>query len=74
MKMQSSGVPEQVEGDTGNKGEKSVLVLSWFYAQPKELELVTRIYQKRGYSKVVIVESLVKDAATPRGWYKSFLR
>ena len=58
-----------------NKNEgKSVLVLSWFYAQPKEIELVKRIYKKRGYSTVIVVESLVKDAATPRGWYKSFLR
>ncbi len=53
---------------------KSALVLSWFFAQPKEIELVKRIYKKRGFSTVIVVESLVKEAATPRGWYKSFLR
>jgi hypothetical protein len=62
------------ENDDLEKEGKSVLVLSWFYAQPKEIELVKRIYKKRGYSTVIVVESLVKDAATPRGWYKSFLR
>jgi hypothetical protein len=64
-----------VNSDAVAKEEgKSALVLSWFYAQPKEIELVKRIYKKRGFSTVIVVESLVKEAATPRGWYKSFLR
>jgi len=53
--------------------KKSVLILSWFYAQPKELELVRRIYTKRGYD-VHIHESLVDEVARPRGWYNTYSR
>lgn len=33
--------------------KKSALVLGWFGAQEKELELVKRLYLKKGYSDVV---------------------
>ena len=49
-----------------------MLVFSWFYAAPKELELVKRIYKKKGFSKVVVQESIVKEIATPRGWYRTY--
>lgn len=55
------------------KGEgKSVLIFSWFYAAPKELELVRRIYKKKGFTNIVIQESVVKEIATPRGWYRTY--
>jgi len=50
------------------------LILSWFYAQPKELELVKRIYKKKGFTDIVIHESLVKEVTTPNGWDNSFKR
>jgi len=52
---------------------KKVLILSWFYAKPKELELVSRIYKRKGFEEVVIQESIVKDISTPRGWYRTYL-
>ena len=33
-----------------------------------------RIYKKKGYSKIVIQESIVKEIATPRGWYRTYDR
>lgn len=59
--------------DQGKAGGKSVLVISWFYAEPKQIELVKRIYQKKGFKDVVVHESPVKATATPRGWYKTFI-
>lgn len=53
--------------------KKKVLILSWFYAQPKELELVRRIYAKKGY-EVQIHESRVEEVARPRGWYHTYER
>ncbi len=43
-----------------------------FYAAPKELELVKRIYNKKGFTNVVIQQSIVKEIATPRGWYRTY--
>jgi len=45
-----------------------------FYAKPKELELVSRIYKRKGFEEVVIQESIVKDISTPRGWYRTYLK
>uniref|UniRef100_A0A7S4PFY4 Uncharacterized protein n=2 Tax=Guillardia theta TaxID=55529 RepID=A0A7S4PFY4_GUITH len=68
-------VEESADGEAGSPKEgKSALVLTWFYAAPKELELVKRIYKRKGYTNVVIQESLVKEIATPRGWYRTYQR
>ena len=73
--LKASLAPVEPESSTTvEQGGKSALILSWFYAQPKEIELVKRIYKKKGFSEVIVIESLVKDSATPRGWYKSFLK
>ena len=66
------GVRPSQMTDATKGGGKSVLVFSWFYAAPKELELVKRIYKKKGFSKVVVQESIVKEIATPRGWYRTY--
>lgn len=54
------------------KEGKSVLIFSWFYAAPKELELVRRIYKKKGFTNIEVQESIVKEIATPRGWYRTY--
>jgi hypothetical protein len=58
----------------GDAQGKSVLIISWFYAEPKQIELVKRIYKKKGFSDVVVQESPVYEISTPRGWYKTFMR
>jgi len=59
--------------DQGKPKGKSVLVISWFYAEPKQIELVKRIYKKKGFSTVEVQESPVYEISTPRGWYKTFI-
>jgi len=53
---------------------KKALIFTWFYAQPKEIELVKRIYKRKGFDEVVVQESIVKEIATPRGWYKTYIK
>eukprot|EP00611_Tribonema_gayanum_P031662 TRINITY_DN9208_c0_g1_i1.p2 TRINITY_DN9208_c0_g1~~TRINITY_DN9208_c0_g1_i1.p2 ORF type:complete len:246 (-),score=78.94 TRINITY_DN9208_c0_g1_i1:894-1631(-) len=52
---------------------KSVLVLSWFFANPRELKLVERVYRRFGYADVQIYESPVAALSKPRGWYRTFI-
>lgn len=49
---------------------KSVLVLGWFFAEQKQLQLVQRVYQKHGFGDVQILQSPVSLISKPRGWYK----
>lgn len=60
-------------GAAASKG-KSVLIIAWFYAEPKQIELVKRIYKKKGFEDIVVQESPVKQISTPRGWYNTFVR
>jgi hypothetical protein len=60
-------------GAAASKG-KSVLIIAWFYAEPKQIELVKRIYKKKGFTDIVVQESPVKQISTPRGWYNTFVR
>lgn len=53
---------------------KSVLIIAWFYAEPKQIELVKRIYKKKGFDDIVVQESPVKQISTPRGWYNTYVR
>lgn len=55
------------------KKTSSVLVLSWFHANPRELKLVKLIYRKNGYKDVHIHESPVNLLSKPRGWYRTFV-
>uniref|UniRef100_A0A7S0W402 AB hydrolase-1 domain-containing protein n=1 Tax=Hemiselmis tepida TaxID=464990 RepID=A0A7S0W402_9CRYP len=61
------------EGAAGEGKGKSVLIIAWFHAEPKQLELVKRIYKKKGYTDVVVQESPVHQISTPRGWYQTFI-
>jgi len=54
--------------------ERSALVLVWFYASDKQLELVRRIYKKNGFTDLVIKESKVPEVAKPLGWAGKVLR
>eukprot|EP00282_Hemiselmis_andersenii_P014250 CAMPEP_0114128674 /NCGR_PEP_ID=MMETSP0043_2-20121206/11059_1 /TAXON_ID=464988 /ORGANISM="Hemiselmis andersenii, Strain CCMP644" /LENGTH=356 /DNA_ID=CAMNT_0001221881 /DNA_START=125 /DNA_END=1195 /DNA_ORIENTATION=- len=60
------------EGEGAGKG-KSVLIIAWFHAEPKQLELVKRIYKKKGFTDIVVQESPVHQISTPRGWYQTFI-
>lgn len=52
----------------------SALILGWFFASDKQLELVKRIYKKNGFTDVVIKESKVPEVAKPLGWAGKVLR
>jgi hypothetical protein len=62
------------EGGAAVSKGKSVLIIAWFYAEPKQIELVKRIYKKKGFTDIVVQESPVKQISTPRGWYNTFVR
>mmetsp|Transcript_17502 Transcript_17502/g.40105 ORF Transcript_17502/g.40105 Transcript_17502/m.40105 type:complete len:337 (-) Transcript_17502:487-1497(-) len=51
--------------------ERSALVLGWFYATPRELEYVRKLYTRNGYTHVVVLPSVVQRIAKPRGWYRT---
>ena len=46
-------------------------MLGWFDAKENELELVKKIYKKRGYGDVTVAPSLIASVAKPRGWYRT---
>lgn len=76
--MAESGSSADLQSEDGqvksSAQNKSVLVIAWFYAEPKQIELVRRIYLKRGFNDVVVQESPVHDISTPRGWFKTYSR
>lgn len=54
--------------------KKSALILGWFYAEPRQLKFVARMYKKKGYDDVVTCESDVNVVSKPKGWYKACLQ
>jgi hypothetical protein len=54
--------------------KKSALILGWFYAEPRQLKFVARMYKKKGYADVVTCESDVGVVSKPKGWYKACLQ
>jgi len=54
-----------------SSGERSALVLGWFFAKDRELDYVRRMYEKNGFTDIVIKASQVAVVSKPRGWYRS---
>jgi len=70
--MAAEAVPA-TEAEKPVKPQKSALVLGWFYAEPRQLKFVARLYRKQGFTDVVTYESHVATVARPRGWYSGCL-
>jgi len=58
----------------GVKVGRSALVLGWFFASERELELVRRLYKRNGFDDVVVEASHVATMSKPRGWYRQMRR
>ena len=51
---------------------KSALILGWFGASSRELELVERVYKRNGYEDVTVMPSLIAALTKPSGWFRTF--
>jgi len=67
-------VPRSDDGSVAAEGGRSALVLGWFFAKPRELDYVRRMYEKNGFTDVIVRASQVAVISKPRGWYRTVRR